>query len=772
MRVLVTGGGGFIGSHVVDRLRDRGMTPRIFDLSASPYHSPLEVETFTGSITDPANLDLAMRDCDAVIHLAAVADVGHVLADPVLAEEVNTRGTLNVLEAAAGAKVGRVVYGSTTWVYSDCTEQNVSEETLIPAPRHIYTATKLAGETYCAGYAELYDLESTVLRFGIPYGPRARAAGVVAKFTDLSFEGKALTIAGDGSTTRSFIYVEDLADGIVAALKPEAAGRTYNLSGDEVVTILEIAERVQENVETCEITHTPPRPGDFPGKAISNERALAELGWKAETSFKEGVRRYVEWVRSSTRPPDPIPGKQPSLNGNEHAAGALLAGAARSAEERDPRVLILTADIGEGHDLPARIIKADLEEEVPSAKVEIANGLDAMGKICAAVLRNGSRVTFRWMPWLFDIQYWLITKFAPARWLFHHLGYLVGGRGLMKLIAERDPDTVISTYPGVTAVLGMLRENRRLDIPVQSAITDLAGLRYWAHPGVDLHYVTHPESIEEVERLVGPGTVEWVRPPISREFLMPRTRRDARETLDVPAHARVVLVSGGGWGIGDLEGSIRSALSSEDTLVVCITGRNEVAREKLEKSFDGNDQVRILGFTEQMSDWMAAADAMIHSTAGLTVLEAHIRGCPVVSYGFNAGHLRANNAAFERFGLAEVAGSSHELESVLRHVTRERQSPDSSFASLPSIASRSLSVRPRVRPQAVWRLRTARVAAAVSFAAVLLVLVLSVAHKETPYTAIKERVHIGKDNDTPAAASTTTVPVKPVAHREAANAAP
>ena len=283
------------------------MTPRIFDLSASPYHSPLEVETFTGSITDPANLDLAMRDCDAVIHLAAVADVGHVLADPVLAEEVNTRGTLNVLEAACRAKVGRVVYGSTTWVYSDCVEQEVDEETPIPAPRHLYTATKLAGETYCAGYAELYDLESTVLRFGIPYGPRARAAGVVAKFTDLSFEGKALTIAGDGSTTRSFIYVEDLADGIVAALAPEAAGRTYNLSGDEVVTILEIAERVQENVDTCEITHTPPRPGDFPGKTISNERALEELGWKAETSFKEGVRKYVEWVRS-THPsarPDP-----------------------------------------------------------------------------------------------------------------------------------------------------------------------------------------------------------------------------------------------------------------------------------------------------------------------------------------------------------------------------------------------------------------------------------------------------------------------------------
>jgi UDP-glucose 4-epimerase len=749
MRVLVTGGGGFIGSHVVDRLLDRGDTPRIFDLSASPYHSPLEVETFTGSITDSANLDLAMRDCDAVIHLAAVADVGHVLADPVLAEEVNTRGTLNVLEAACRANVGRVVYGSTTWVYSDCVEQEVDEETAIPAPRHLYTATKLAGETYCSGYSELYDLESTVLRFGIPYGPRARAAGVVAKFTDLAFEGKALTIAGDGSTTRSFIYVEDLADGIVAALKPEAAGRTYNLSGDEVVTILEIAERVQENVETCEITHTPPRPGDFPGKSISNERALEELGWKAETSFREGVRKYVEWVRGTTRPPDPIPGKQPSLNGNEHAAGALLAGASRSTEN-EPKVLVLTADIGEGHDLPARIIKADLEEEVPAATVEIANGLDAMGKICAAVLRNGSKVTFRWMPWLFDIQYWLITKFAPTRWLFHHLGYLIGARGLMKLIAEHNPDVVISTYPGVTAILGMLRENRRLEIPVQSAITDLAGLRYWAHPGVDLHYVTHPESIEEVEKLVGPGTVEWVRPPISRDFLMPRTRRDAREALDVPAHARIVLVSGGGWGVGDLEGAINSALSGDDTLVVCITGRNEIAREKLERTFGENAQVRILGFTEQMSDWMAAADAMIHATAGLTVLEAHIRGCPIVSYGFSAGHLRANNAAFERFGLAEVARSEHELESMLRHVTNERRSPDSSFASLPSIASRALNVRPRVKPQPVWRLRSERVAVGISSIALLIVLALSIFQWESPWTVAKpvtSRIHLGKEND-------------------------
>ena len=247
---------------------------------------------------------------------------------------------------------------------------------------------------------------------------------------------------------------------------------------------------------------------------------------------------------------------------------------------------------------------------------------------------------------------------------------------------------------------------------------------------------------------------------------MPRTRRDAREALDVPAHARMVLVSGGGWGIGDLEGAINAALSDGDTLVVCITGRNEVAREKLEQRFGDNEQVRVLGFTEQMSDWMAAADAMIHATAGLTVLEAHIRGCPVVSYGFSAGHLRANNAAFERFGLAEVARSEHELESVLRHVTNERRSPDSSFASLPSIASRVLTARPRVRPQPVWRVRIERVATAVSLAAVAVVMMLAVIHRETPYRVISKplesRVHFGKDEDaaaaTPAAAAEVVEP--------------
>jgi Glycosyl transferases group 1 len=273
-----------------------------------------------------------------------------------------------------------------------------------------------------------------------------------------------------------------------------------------------------------------------------------------------------------------------------------------------------------------------------------------------------------------------------------------------------------------------------------------------------------------------------MRPPIARDFLMPRTRSAAREALDVPVHARLVLVSGGGWGIGDLEGAIDAALAGEDTLVVCIAGRNEAAREKLEQRYAGNERVRVLGFTEQMSDWMAAADAMVHSTAGLTVLEAHIRGCPVVSYGFSAGHLRANNAAFERFGLAEVARSEHELTSTLRHLTRERRPPDSSFASLPSIASRVLTARPRVKPQPVWRLRVGRMAAAVSLAAVAVTLLVSVSlagHWDTPYHVISKaakplegRIHFGRDEDTSPPALRRARPVAVPAPRSAANESP
>ncbi|HZU60047.1 MAG TPA: NAD-dependent epimerase/dehydratase family protein, partial [Solirubrobacteraceae bacterium] len=287
MRVLVTGGSGFIGSHVVDRLRARGHEPVIYDLRPSPWHDPGSVEEVLGSITDREALERALHSCDAVAHLAAVADVNDVHASPEDAERVNARGTVAVLEAARRAGVKRIVYASTIWVYSDCAGEAVDEDTLLPAPSHLYTSTKLAGELYCKAYQELYGIDFTILRFGIPYGPRAREAAVIPAFVGKALRGEPLTLAGDGSQSRRFVYVEDLADGVALGLADVASNRVYNLASDENVTIRQIAERVKELLGDVEIVYTPARPGDFNGKVVLSDRASRELGWSAATPFAE-----------------------------------------------------------------------------------------------------------------------------------------------------------------------------------------------------------------------------------------------------------------------------------------------------------------------------------------------------------------------------------------------------------------------------------------------------------------------------------------------------
>jgi UDP-glucose 4-epimerase len=295
-RVLVTGGAGFIGSHVVDRLRAAGHEPVIYDVRASPFHlNGNAPDTILGSILDIDALTRAMRGCDAVIHLAAAADVGEVEKAPVESEELNARGTVSVLQAARDARIKRVVYASTIWVYSDVDADHVNEDTPLPPPAHLYTATKLAGELYCKSYAELYDLEYTIMRFGIPYGPRARPAAVIPAFVNKALAGDPLTIAGTGEQTRRFVYVEDLAEGCVRGLAPQAARRTYNLVGDEDVSIRQIADTVQGIFEGVQIVHTEGRAGDFKGAEVCGRRAAAELDWTPQTSFAEGVKRYVDW---------------------------------------------------------------------------------------------------------------------------------------------------------------------------------------------------------------------------------------------------------------------------------------------------------------------------------------------------------------------------------------------------------------------------------------------------------------------------------------------
>lgn len=305
MKVLVTGGAGFIGSHVVDRLKASGFEPRIFDLVQSTHHDPAEVETVLGDLTDPLALARAMRGCSIVVHLAAVSDVNRVVADPDYAELVNARGTELVLDAARLNRITRVVYASTIWVYGGATgTEPLDEDTPLPAPTHLYTATKLAGEMYCRSYAELYGLESTILRFGIPHGPRAREATVVATFVRQAHANKPLTIMGDGLQCRQFVYVEDLAAGLVAAVARAPAGRTYNLVGDERTSVCEIAETVRELVGDVPIVFTAERRADLESRVVSGERAERELGWRPTTTFREGVQRYVASLSGTQERPD------------------------------------------------------------------------------------------------------------------------------------------------------------------------------------------------------------------------------------------------------------------------------------------------------------------------------------------------------------------------------------------------------------------------------------------------------------------------------------
>jgi len=206
--------------------------------------------------------------------------------------------------AARRAEVGRVVYGSTVWVYGNApAEGTVDEETPLALPAHLYTATKIAGEMYCLSYTHLYALEHTILRFGIPYGPRARLAAVVPAFVDRAQNGKALTIAGDGLQTRQFVYVEDLAEGVVAGLQPVAANRVYNLVGEEETSVREIADTVRKLVAEVPLVHGPERPVDVHIARISGERAATELGWRPTTAFIDGVSRYLGWLSTTSGSP-------------------------------------------------------------------------------------------------------------------------------------------------------------------------------------------------------------------------------------------------------------------------------------------------------------------------------------------------------------------------------------------------------------------------------------------------------------------------------------
>lgn len=302
MKCAVTGGSGFIGSHVVDKLIAAGHEVIVLDYGVKPHRN--DVGFANVDIVNYSSVLEATKGTDYIFHLAAMSNVNHAFEKPVYTVDLNVTGTVNVLEAARQNKVRRVFFASTVWVYTGCNGTYVNEEApfFMPGAGHIYSSSKIACEFFIHDYQKLYGLPFTILRYGIPYGPRMRMELVVPIFLRKAFSGESITITGDGSQYRNFIYVEDLADAHIEALKPEAENHIINLEGMRRVTIKEVAETIQNLVpKNVKIEYLPARPGDYQGKEASNDKVKRLLGWEPKIDFEEGMRKTIEWYKSDSK---------------------------------------------------------------------------------------------------------------------------------------------------------------------------------------------------------------------------------------------------------------------------------------------------------------------------------------------------------------------------------------------------------------------------------------------------------------------------------------
>jgi len=300
---LVTGGAGFIGSHLVEALAERGERVRVLDDFSTGRRENLaavadHIELLEGDVADPETVERAVAGCDYVLHLAAIASVQASLENPRRTHQVNVNGTLNVLEAARRASVQRVVFASSAAVYGDHTALPLREE-LPPCPLSPYAATKAAGEAYCSAFHASYGLPTVALRFFNVYGPRQDPAnpysGVISIFAARIARGERPVIYGDGKQTRDFVYVTDVARAALLVCEQEAAvGDVFNVAGGKQTSVLQLAAVLNQVLDTSLTpTFAPARSGEVRFSQADVRRAREALEWEPQVTLQEGLSRLV-----------------------------------------------------------------------------------------------------------------------------------------------------------------------------------------------------------------------------------------------------------------------------------------------------------------------------------------------------------------------------------------------------------------------------------------------------------------------------------------------
>jgi nucleoside-diphosphate-sugar epimerase len=307
VKVLVTGGGGFIGSHIVDRLLAEGHDVRVLDNFATGRRENLldvvaEIEVVEGDIQSYERVHNAVAGCEVVLHQAALPSVPRSVQDPLTSNATNVTGTLNLLLAARDSGVRRVVYASSSSIYG-ANPELPKHEALLPQPISPYAVAKLAGEGFCRSFHEVFGLETVSLRYFNVFGPRqdplSQYAAVIPNFITALLEGRAPIVFGDGEQSRDFTYVGNVVEGNVLAMTAEgAAGKTLNMAAGDRTTLNELLEHLRRLIGSdLEPRYEAPRLGDVKHSQADVSAAERVLGFRPLVSVEEGLRLTLDWFR-------------------------------------------------------------------------------------------------------------------------------------------------------------------------------------------------------------------------------------------------------------------------------------------------------------------------------------------------------------------------------------------------------------------------------------------------------------------------------------------